>query len=337
MKRGFLLMNTGSPASHQETDVRRYLKEFLMDPHVLDLPWALRTLLVNGIILPRRPAESAKAYQAIWTEQGSPLIHYCKLIRDALREQVDVPIEIGMAYGNPSFRNAIGKLLDADVEEIALLPLFPQHAMATTQACVDAVAHELKKRKGTTALRVVPPFYAESSYITPLAQSLTGIEEHILFSYHGLPLRHLKKSDPTGHHCLSSAECCSEPSVAHDTCYRFQCYTTTRAIVKAAQIAEDGYNISFQSRLGKGKWMEPYTEDLLRRLPARGKTRLAVICPAFFCDCLETLEEIGLRGKETFLKAGGESFRMIPCLNNTPAAIECLKTLVNSADNWPEV
>jgi ferrochelatase len=335
MKRGFLLMNTGSPDSTQTVDLRRYLKEFLMDPHVIDLPWPLRTLLINGIILPRRPAESAKAYKQIWTENGSPLIHYCKEIRNTLRQQSDVPIEIGMAYGNPSFRSAIGKLLDAGVDEICLLPMFPQYAMATVGSCVDGVEKEMKKRKRAATVRVVPPFYNESTYVQPLAQSLAGVDEHILFSYHGLPLRHLKKTDPTGHHCLTTVECCGEPSIAHDTCYRHQCYATTRAIVKEANISEERYTVSFQSRLGRAKWMTPYTEEILKRLPAKGEKRLAVICPSFFCDCLETLEEIEMRGKETFMAAGGESFRMIPCLNDTPAAILCLTTLMTKADDWP--
>lgn len=336
MKNGFLLMNTGSPDSHQVMDLRRFLKEFLMDPHVVDLPWPLRSMLVNWIILPRRPAGSAEAYKAIWTDNGSPLIHYCTQLIDGLKVKHDEPIEIGMAYGNPSFKSAVGKLLDEGVDEICLLPMFPHYAMATTGSCIDGVKAELKRRKSTATLRVVPPFYTEPTFIEPLAQALAGVEEHILFSYHGLPDRHLKKTDPTGHHCLSSATCCSEPSAAHDTCYRFQCLSTTRAIVKEANIPEDRYSISFQSRLGRAKWLAPYTEEMLRELPQRGIKQLAVICPAFFCDCLETLEEIEIRGREIFMQAGGESFRMIPCLNDTPAAFRCLAALMADAGNWPK-
>jgi ferrochelatase len=336
MKRGYLLMNTGSPDSTQVTDLRRFLKEFLMDPYVIDMPWITRAMLVNWIILPRRPAESAKAYKEIWTEHGSPLIHYCRKLTEGLNATQEEPVMMGMAYGNPSFKSAVGKLLDLGVEEICLIPMFPHYAMATTGSCVAGVKGELKRRKSVIGLRVVPPFYIEPTYINPLAESLTGMEEHILFSYHGLPERHLKKTDPTGHHCLSSAECCSEASMAHDTCYRFQCLSTTRAIVKAANISTENYSVSFQSRLGRDKWLEPYTDQVLEELPARGIKHLAVICPAFFCDCLETLEEIEIRGKETFMKAGGESFRMIPCLNNTPAAFQCMETLMASAGNWPE-
>lgn len=335
MKRGFLLMNTGSPDSHQVKDLRRYLKEFLMDPHVIDLPWPLRTLLVNGIILPNRPAKSAEAYKQIWTPDGSPLVHTCTELVNGLNEKMEAPVELGMAYGNPSFQSAIGKLLDAGVDEICVLPMFPQYAMATGGSCEDGVTKEMKRRKSSATVRIAPPFYNEPAYIQPLAKSLADVDEHILFSYHGLPLRHLKKTDPTGHHCLSSKGCCNEPSFAHDTCYRFQCLFSTREIVKEAHLSEDGYSVSFQSRLGRAKWIEPYTEEMLKKLPAKGKKRLAVICPSFFCDCLETLEEIELRGKEIFLAAGGESFRMIPCLNNSPAAFRCLEALMADADQWP--
>jgi len=185
------------------------------------------------------------------------------------------------------------------------------------------------------ALRVVPPFYNEPAYIDPIAEALKTVDEHILFSYHGLPVRHLRKTDPTGSHCMASADCCSEPSSAHATCYRHQCFTTTRAIAEAANLPGDRYHISFQSRLGRAQWMEPYTDKVLEQLPAKGIKRLAVVCPAFFCDCLETLEEIEIRGRETFMEAGGESFRMIPCLNDSAAALHCLETLIQRAGTWP--
>jgi ferrochelatase len=336
MKRGFLLMNTGSPDAAQPLDVKRYLAEFLMDPYVIDLPWPLRALLVHGAILPRRPAESARAYKAIWTEHGSPLIHYCTRLRNALRKRCAAPVEIGMAYGNPSFKSAVGKMLDAGVDEICLLPMFPQYAMATVGSCVAGVQRELKRRKSCAILRVVAPFYNEPTYTKPLAEALMDLnDEYVLFSYHGLPLRHLKKTDPAKHHCLSSSECCNEPSPAHATCYRHQCYETTRAIVQQADIHIDHFAVSFQSRLGRAKWIEPYTDKTLVQLASQGKKRLAVICPAFFCDCLETLEEIEISGRKTFLEAGGESFRMIPCLNDSEAGIHCLETLMANADNWP--
>jgi ferrochelatase len=331
MKRGFLLMNTGSPDAPNEDALRIYLREFLMDPYVIDISFPLRYALVNWAILPSRPAQSAEAYNVIWTEQGSPLIHYCTRLAEALRLLFNEPIELVMAYGNPSFRSGVEKLLATGVEEICLLPMFPQHAMATVGSCVAGVRKAIKKR---VPLRVVPPFFLEPSYFRPLVESLNQVDEHILFSYHGLPERHLKKTDPTGTHCLDSKDCCDTPSAAHATCYRHQCFETTRAVVKEAGIQADRYSVSFQSRLGRAKWMEPYTEEILQQLPARGIKQLAVICPAFFCDCLETLEEIEIRGRESFMDAGGETFRMIPCLNDSPAGIQCLESLMADASRW---
>ncbi len=325
-------MNTGSPEAPTAEALRVYLKEFLMDPYVIDLPFPLRYALVHGAILPKRPAQSAEAYAAIWTENGSPLIHTCSKLTSALREKIDEPIEMIMAYGNPSVARGVDKLLEDGVDEICLLPMFPHYAMATTGGCTAVVK---KAIRGRAALRVVPPFYLEPTYIQPLAASLERVQEHILFSYHGLPERHLKKTDPTGHHCLATPDCCEKPSPAHATCYRHQCFETTRAIVAAAGIKEDRYSMAFQSRLGRAKWMEPYTDQVLTELPGKGIKQLAVICPAFFCDCLETLEEIELRGRETFLAAGGESFRMIPCLNDSQAGLDCLSALVARAGHWP--
>ncbi len=300
-------MNTGSPDAPEEAAVHAYLKDFLMDPHVIDLPWPLRALLVHGLILPRRPAKSAKAYKQIWTANGSPLVHCCQQLAKGLG------VEVGMAYGKPSFKDAIDRLIGSGIDEVCLLPLFPHAAMATTGSCVESVKKAINHR---AALRVAPPFYAAPAFIKPLAKSLENVDEHILFSYHGLPIRHLKK--------MPSPD------------YRFQCMETTQAVVAEAGIPEERYSVAFQSRMGRAKWMEPYTEAMLKKLPSLGKRRLAVICPSFFCDCLETLGEIEIHGKETFLKAGGESFRTIPCLNDSPAAFQCLETLMADVDQWPE-
>jgi ferrochelatase len=262
----------------------------------------------------------------------SPLIYYCTGLAEQLRLRFVEPIELGMAYGNPSYKSAVEKLLDAGVDEICLLPMFPQYAMATVRACVAVVQKVLK---GRGALRVVPPFYRDPTYIQPIARSLEGVDEHILFSYPGLPVRHLRKTDPTGHHCMTQPDCCETASPAHATCYRHQCLETTKAVVEAAGLGSERYQVSFQSRLGRTPWMEPYTDQVLAELPTQGIKQLTVLCPAFFCDCLETLEEIEIRGQETFLAAGGESFRMIPCLNDTPAGVECLARLMAESSNWP--
>jgi protoporphyrin/coproporphyrin ferrochelatase len=322
-KIGILLMNTGSPDHPTVKDVRRFLRPFLMDKRVIDLPGPLRALLVYGIILPRRPARSAKAYQKIWTDNGSPLIQHVNELVTQLRERIDHPIEPVMAYGNPSVQSGIQTLLQQGAEKILLLPLFPHYADATVGSCVATVL-----KSSPIPLEVVPPFYAAPSFIQAIAQSLSGLHEHILFSYHGLPERQLRKTDPTGSHCLSKPDCCSTPSTAHPTCYRHQCLETTRLVAQAAGLSDDRYSIAFQSRLGRAKWMEPYTKQTLQSMPARGITELAVICPAFFCDCLETLEEIAMRGREIFLNAGGKSFRLIPALNSSKPAVDCLATLI---------
>ncbi len=325
-------MNTGSPDAPTEDALRVYLKEFLMDPYVIDLPFPLRYALVHWAILPKRPAESAEAYQAIWTENGSPLIHYCKNLGEGLNEKMNDPLEVCMAYRNPSVASAIDKLLKQGVDEIGLLPMFPHYAMATTGGCTALVKKVLK---GRAKLRVAPPFYNIPELIDPLADSLKDVHEHILFSYHGLPVRHIKKTDPTGSHCMQTPDCCQTASPAHATCYRHQCFETTRLIVEKAGIESDRYTLAFQSRLGRDPWLEPYTDLTLQELPKKGIKELAVICPAFLCDCLETLEEIEIRGRETFMAASGTSFRMIPCLNDTPAAFQCLETLISNAGNWP--
>lgn len=305
-------MNTGSPAAPTEAALQVYLKEFLMDPYVIDLPFPLRYALVHWIILAKRPAKSARAYKTIWTDHGSPLVHSSTNLAVGLNHQLNDPVEIGMAFGSPSAESALEKLLAQGVDEICLLPMFPHAAMATTGGCTALVK---KRLKGRATLRVAPPFYDHPKLIDPLAHSLEGIQEYILFSYHGLPIRHLKKQPAPDYHV--------------------QCLATTQAVVKKVGLTDDQYSVSFQSRLGRDPWLEPDTEDVLSKLPALGKKKLAVICPSFFCDCLETLEEIELRGRKIFMDAGGESFRMIPCLNDSPVAFQCLETLMAQADDWP--
>ena len=339
MKRGFLLMNTGSPDSPEVKDVKNYLGQFLMDPYVIDLPYPARALLVYGIILNTRPKKSAEAYKSIWTENGSPLIHYCNQLTEALKLLHNDPVELAMAYGNPSLPNAIDNLIEKDVDEICLLPLFPQYAMATVGSCIGWLKKILKQKKYTGTVRIAPPYHNHSSYIDPIAEKITDSDEHILFSYHGIPERHLKKADPTKKHCMKLKDCCNQINRdAHSVCYRQQCFETTKLIVEKANLSNDRYTISFQSRLGANKlneWLKPYTDKTLEDMPKKGIKNLAVLCPAFFCDCLETLEEIEDEGKEIFMNAGGKSYRMIPCLNDSDEGINCLNTIMKNANNWP--
>ena len=331
-RRGILLVNLGSPDSPSVPDVRRYLGEFLMDGRVLDVPYLLRRAIVSLAIKPFRSARSAEAYQSIWWEEGSPLIVISRRVQKLLQDSVGIPVELGMSYVKPSIEHAIRSLLgnsDPRIEEVFLIPLFPHYAMSTCETVIVAVCEALKKLDASFPLIVQPPFYDHPLYIKALTASarefLASEYDHLLFSYHGLPERHLRKTDPTGAHCLKTDDCCTTPSPAHRTCYRAQVMATTAAFVRAASIPDDKYSVSFQSRLGRDKWLEPSTATVLPQLAAKGKRNLLVICPAFVSDCLETLEEIGIRGRESFLAAGGRELRLIPCLNEHPLWIDALR------------
>lgn len=329
-KRGILLVNLGSPDSPSVPDVRRYLNQFLMDPRVLDSPWLVRRFVVSAFILPTRPKKVAAAYESIWTPDGSPLVVISRKVERLLREKVGMPVAVGMTYGNPSIESALRELLSERAEEVFLIPMFPHYAMATFEAVVVAVEDTLKKLASTVRLVTKPPFYNELEYIEALVASakphLDAGYDHLLFSYHGLPERHLRKSDLTKSHCLMSAACCQTPSEAHKTCYRHQVLATTEMFVKKAGISNDNYSIAYQSRLGRDPWLKPSTDDVIKKLAESGVKRLLIMCPSFVADCLETLEEIGDEGKEEFLEHGGEEFELVPCLNDHPKWIDALTT-----------
>lgn len=333
MKRGVLLINLGSPDSTSVSDVRRYLKEFLMDGRVLDAPWPVRAFVVYGMILPSRPKESAEAYKRIWTAEGSPLIVTNRNVQHELQRRVgaDLPVELAMRYQNPSIASAIGSLQSKGVQDLLVIPMFPHYAMSSYETAVVRVQEIAARIAPGMRLRIQPPYYADPGYIQALAESasdyLNAGYDHLLFSFHGVPERHLRKSDPTGKHCLQSADCCQQASVAHQTCYRAQCFATARAFTAAAAIPADKFSIAFQSRLGRDPWLKPYTDAELVRLAQSGVKKLLVMCPAFVIDCLETLEEIAIRGQETFVEAGGESLTLIPCLNEHPRWLDLLQTM----------
>ena len=324
MSRGVLLVNLGTPASCATTDVRAYLAEFLSDPYVIDLPGPLRTLVVRGFILPFRPKRSAMAYQSIWDAAGpgtgSPLLHYSRLLATRLDELLaDMPVALAMRYGKPGIGAALAELDRAGVSELLLIALYPQHADSTRATTIEAVRGQLPSGMSLT---ILPPFFEDPDYLAAQAsvirRHLPERWDHLLLSYHGLPERHLIKADPTGNHCLQSPDCCEVPSTAHPTCYRHQVLTTSRRLATLLAVADERYSVSFQSRLGRLPWLAPYTDQVLARLPSEGVRHLAVACPAFVADNLETLEEIGIAGRQTFIEAGGESFTLIPCLNDDP-------------------
>jgi protoporphyrin/coproporphyrin ferrochelatase len=331
--KGVLLVNLGSPDSPSVPDVRKYLREFLMDGRVLDTPFPIRFAVVHGAILPKRPQQSAEAYHKVWTPEGSPLVVTSRHVQKKLQSRLTVPIELAMRYQNPSIPSAIEKLRDRGVKELLLIPLFPHYAMSSYETAVMRVEEVIAKLAPDMALDVIPPFYDQPDYIAALAESvkpqLAGGYDHLLFSYHGIPERHLRKADPTKIHCLKLPDCCENPGSALPTCYRAQCFQTTKSLVKAANISPSKYSISFQSRLGRDPWLKPYTDFEIPRLAKDGVKKLAVICPAFVSDCLETIEEIGIRGKELFLEAGGKDLILIPCLNEHPMWIDALEKMVN--------
>jgi ferrochelatase len=330
MNKAVLLVNLGSPDSTAVGDVRRYLNEFLMDGRVIDTPWLLRRFVV-GMILINRPKESAHAYEKIWTKEGSPLVVTSRHVREKLQERIPVPVELAMRYQNPSIESALRKLAGQKTDETFLIPLFPHFAMSSYETAVVRVRQVAHKLTPGMKIVVQPPYGAAPDYIAALAASaanpLEAGYDHLLFSFHGIPERHLRQSDPTGRHCLATPNCCETPSLAQATCYRAQCFQTVAAMVKRAGVPAGKYSVSFQSRLGRDPWLKPYTDFELAELPKRGVKRLLVICPAFVSDCLETLEEIGLRGRETFLAAGGEAFAQIPCLNEHPLWIAALEKM----------
>ncbi|MBX3254816.1 MAG: ferrochelatase [Chitinophagaceae bacterium] len=335
-KRGVILMNLGSPDSTEVKDVRRYLMQFLMDKRVIDKPYLLRLPLVGGIIVPFRAPKSAEAYKEIWTKEGSPLIVLTQQLQQAVQPLLSEPVEIAMRYGNPTVQHAFDSLVKKvnGLEEVIAVPLYPHYAMSSYETAVEHAREVHRKKKYPFRLRFIKPFYNDPGYINAMVESMkpfvsAGGFDHILFSYHGIPARHLAKGDPTGSHSLGSQECCQTPSPGREFCYRYQCFETTRLVTEKLGIPADKHSISFQSRLGKG-WLEPFTDVRLEEMPKEGTKKILILCPAFVSDCLETLEEIAMRGKDTFMEAGGESYTFIPCLNTHPLWVETIAAWIKA-------
>ena len=334
--KGVLLVNLGSPESPDAKDVKPYLDEFLMDKYVIDVPYLLRALLVRGIILRKRPEKSAEAYKKIWWDEGSPLIVLSKRMYEKVRKLTDLPVSLAMRYGKPNILSGLQELHDKGVTEVLLFPLYPQHAMAST-VTILVLAEELRKKHFPhMTFSDVPAFYNKPDYIQNLADSiknhLKDFEyDHLLFSYHGIPERHIRKTDVTKSHCKIDGDCCKTKSEAHQFCYRHQCYETTRQVVELLQIPKEKYSQTFQSRLAGDKWLEPYTDVEINKMPAKGIKKLAVVTPAFVADCLETLEEIAMEANHQFKEHGGEAFLAIPCLNDSD---DWCKTVAGWINQW---
>ena len=333
-KKGVLLINLGSPDSTSVPDVRKYLGEFLMDPRVLDAPWPIRWCVVHLAILPKRPVQSAEAYKEIWTKEGSPLVATSRNVQRELQRRVgdSLVVELAMRYQSPSIESAITRLREQGVTDLLVFPLFPHYAMSSFETAVVRAQELAAKLAPNIRLKIAEPYFNNPDYISALVASaadfLNAGYDHLLFSFHGLPERHLRKANPG--YCLSAPNCCETPGPAHRTCYRAQCLATARAFVESAGIPAEKFSVSFQSRLGRDPWLKPYTDFEFPRLAGNGVKKLLVICPAFVSDCLETLEEIAMRGRETFIEAGGTDFALIPCLNEHPRWLDALEKIVRA-------
>ena len=315
------MINLGSPDSTSIPDVKKYLDEFLMDKRVIGKSYIFRWILVKLIILNTRPKKSAKAYKKIWWKEGSPLIVLSERLFNKVEKALDIPAALAMRYGSISINKGINKLVNKGINEILVLPLYPHYAMSSYETVVEKVKEEVNDNFPDVKIKIVPPFYQNDQYIDLLSSKIFNTikkiqYDHILFSYHGIPVSHLKISDTTNNHCYKTKDCCNVKSAAHETCYKHQVLETTKLVVEKLNIDEDKYSNSFQSRLPNEPWLKPYTDSELVRLAKAGKKRLVIVTPAFVTDCLETLEEIAMEGKEEFIEAGGEQYSYVPCLND---------------------
>jgi ferrochelatase len=326
MATGLLLVNLGTPDEPTPSAVRRYLRQFLGDPRVLDMNAVGRWMLLNLIILPFRPKKSAHAYQQIWdARRGSPLLYHSRDLVAAVAEELGTAwhVALAMRYGNPSIASALEELATAQVDRVIVLPLFPQYASSSTGSALEAVMTEVARAWNVRPVEVVPAFHDDPGFLDAFAEvARPKLDElhpdHVLFSFHGLPERQVAKSDEHGG-CLATEGCCDAPGPRLAWCYRAQCYATARALAARLGLAEGTHSVAFQSRLGKVPWIRPYTDVTIDELAKKGVKRIAVVCPAFVADCLETLEEIGIRARAQWKAAGGEELALVPSLNAHPA------------------
>ena len=335
MKTGVLLVNLGTPDAPTKSAVRKYLIEFLTDPRVIDIPWIQRQLLVRGLIIPLRVKSSLKSYQSIWTESGSPLLVHCLKTAELLQASLgdEYHVEIAMRYQSPSISSALKKLQSLRVKELIILPLFPQYASATTGSIFEKIFEELSSQITIPKLTFIDEFHDHPDFIKAFQSVSSHLNladyDHILFSFHGLPERQLKKGNSN---CCKPG-CCEK--LENKSCYGAQCHRTAHAIAKQCGLKEGSYSICFQSRLGKDPWIKPFTIDQIHELAEKGAKKILVFCPAFVADCLETLFEIAEEYKEIFIHKGGETLDLVPGLNTHPDWIAALKNIILSQGTKP--
>jgi ferrochelatase len=340
-KTGLLLVNLGTPESPRPVDVRPYLREFLMDPRVIDIPIWKRWPLVNLIIAPLRARASGVAYSKVWTDRGSPLLFHGQDLAEKIRLRLgpEIPVELAMRYGNPSIPAALHRLSEASVDRIVVFPLYPQYSSAATGSSLEKVFASASALWNVPSLQVVPPFFDHPGFIDACAEvarphvERPGVER-IFFSFHGLPERHVRKSDDGGGHCLERDDCCDNIVAANRNCYRAQCYATARAMATRLGLPAESWIVCFQSRLGRDPWIRPYTDKLLAAEARAGRRKAVILSPAFVADCLETIEELGLRGAETWRENGGESLDLVPCLNADDAWADAAVSIARECSSW---
>ncbi|KGP62245.1 ferrochelatase [Legionella norrlandica] len=327
MRHGLLLINLGTPHKAEVAAVRAYLREFLLDKRVIDLPAMMRYILVYCLILPFRTSKSTHAYQSIWTENGSPLLYHSQNLVNRLKAALneEYTIALGMRYGKPSIETAIEELRKC--ESITVLPLFPQYSSAATGSALEKVMTIFSPKEVIPSLRIIRDFYLHPEYIKAQSQIIKAYlkeDFHLLFSYHGIPERHVLQSG-----CSSiCAGTCPPISDKNQACYKAQCHQTSLLLAKELRLSTHQYTTAFQSRLGKTPWIKPFTDEILVELAAKGIKKLAIACPSFVADCLETIEEIGIRAKEQWLKIGGEQFVLIPCMNDHPEWVNAIEKII---------
>ncbi|BDS13492.1 ferrochelatase [Aureispira anguillae] len=336
-KKGILLVNLGTPDEPSRGAVYRYLKEFLLDPRVIDVPAVQRNLLVRGIIAPFRSKPASELYQELWTEEGSPLKVYGYQLKDLLQVEMgdEYLVELAMRYQSPSIQVAIQNLLQQNIRELVIVPLFPQYSSACTGSIYEEVMRVLSKEQAIPPLKFINSFQDHPDFINAFVECAKEHDlnsyDHVLFSYHGLPVRQLEKADRSNNHCQKKENCCAQLTDENQFCYSAQCYATTKALAAALGIEKEKYTTCFQSRLGKDPWVEPYTSDILEKRAELGDKKLICFCPAFVADCLETVIEIGVEYQEEFEKMGGECVQLVRSLNAHPAWVKALKNIILEA------
>jgi ferrochelatase len=336
---GLLLTNLGTPDAPTTGAVRSFLREFLSDPNVIDLSAVGRFLLLNLVILPFRPKKSAAAYQKVWDEtHGSPLLYNSMNLHSAMQRALgaDWQVALGMRYGNPSLKSAMERLHNAGVDELVVLPLYPQYATSSTASSIQAVNRICSELGNPFRLHIIEDFYAEPGFIHALAASAkehvqTGASHHVLFSCHGLPARQVAATATEPGLCCERENCCEQIGEINRRCYRAQCLATSRLLANELGLSESDWSLSFQSRLGRTPWIQPFTDEHIPKLAASGVRHLHVICHSFTADCLETLEEIGIRARADFEAAGGESLTLVPCMNDHPVWVDTLAGMARSS------